>query len=111
MPSWVPGLRHAELVDFDVSGLPNELRFVYVGGLAYALRYTYDLDEHVVRWEPVEAAGGGVRGWARFEPVDAGTRVTYALEHDQGRKAAERALDNPQTLVAAFARWMHEERD
>lgn len=113
MPRWVPGLREAELVELDTGGLPYEVRFTYAAGLIYSLRYTYDAGEHVVRWEPVEieSGRGGVRGFARFEETDAGTRVTYALEHDQGRKAAERALDNPQTLVEAFARWMHEERD
>lgn len=113
MPRWVPGLRKAELVEFDVEGLPHEVRFQYAVGLIYSLRYTYDTDEHVVRWEPVDnpSERGGVRGFARFEPVDGGTRFTYALEHDEGRKAAERALDDPHTLVAAFARWMHEERD
>lgn len=113
MPQWVPGLREATLVEFDVTGLPYEVRFNYAGGLTYSLHYTYDLDEHVVRWEPVEneSERGGVRGFARFEQAEGGTRFTYALEHDAGRKAAERALDNPQQLAQAFARWMHEERD
>jgi uncharacterized protein YndB with AHSA1/START domain len=113
MPRWVPGLQTAELVEFDVEGLPSEVRFTYAGGLIYSLGYTYAPAEHVVRWEPVEndEERGGVRGFARFEPVPNGTRFTYALEHDQGRKAAERALDNPQTVVESFARWMHEERD
>jgi hypothetical protein len=52
-----------------------------------------------------------VRGFARFDEVEEGTRFTYALEHDDGRKAAERALDDPNRLVEAFSRWMHEERD
>jgi hypothetical protein len=33
------------------------------------------------------------------------------MEHDGGRKAAERALDDPEVLVEAFARHMHEDRD
>jgi hypothetical protein len=113
MPRWVPGLRAAQLVEFDVTGLPYEVRFTYAAGLTYSLRYTYDVDNFEVRWEPVdnESERGGVRGYARFETVDDGTRFTYTLEHDEGRKAAERALDDPRTLVAAFARWMHEERD
>ena len=113
MPRWVPGLREAELVERDAAGLPSQVRFRYAAGLNYSLRYTYDAAEHVVRWEPVDSDEdrGGVRGFARFEPDAEGTRFTYALEHDQGRKAAERALDNPQQLAEAFARWMHEERD
>lgn len=109
MPQWVPGLRTAEIVDAH-DGLPAEIHFDYAGNLSYSLRYDYDADNHTVRWEP-RAGAGGVRGFARFEPDDDGTRFTYALEHDTGRKAAERALDDPQMLVDAFARWMHEERD
>jgi hypothetical protein len=113
MPRWVPGLRTADLVEFDVTGLPHEIRFQYAAGLTYSLRYTYDIERHVVRWEPAgdEGERGGVRGFARFEEVEGGTQFTYALEHDEGRKAAERALDDPRRLAEAFARWMHEDRD
>src|SRR3954468_2976325 len=113
MPKWVPGLRTAELVEKDRDGLPLEVRFKYVAGLDYALVYTYDKAAHVVRWEPRvdEIEHGGVRGFARFEEAAGGTQFTYALEHDDGRKAAERALDDPNRLVEAFSRWMHEERD
>jgi uncharacterized protein YndB with AHSA1/START domain len=112
LPQWVPGLRAAKLVTFDVEGLPQEVRFDYAAGLTYSLEYTYDTDEFVVRWEPIDEDGkrGGVRGFARFMEIDGGTRVTYALEHDSGRKAAERALDDPRTLVEAFARFMHEDK-
>ena len=99
MPTWVPGLRSATLVEKDSEGLPVEVRFAYVAGLDYALVYTYDKARRVVRWEP------------RPDEVEDGTRFTYALEHDEGRKAAERALDDPNRLVEAFSRWMHEERD
>lgn len=114
LPKWVPGLREAHLVEFDVEGLPYEIRFLYAGGLQYSLRYTYDTENWVLRWEPVDEDGkrGGVRGFARFDEHEGGgTQLTYALEHDKGRKAAERALDNPQQLVDAFANFMHEERD
>ena len=113
MPRWVPGLRVAKLIEFDVEGLPSEVRFEYAGGLAYSLKYTYDTESYVVRWEPAGDDGerGGVRGFARFEEIEGGTQFTYALEHDEGRKAAERALDDPRTLVEAFVRWMHEDKD
>lgn len=111
LPRWVPGLRSATLVELDFEGLPCRLRFLYAHGLEYTLEYTYDVAQCVVRWEPVEEDGReGVRGFARFEAVDGGTQLTYALEHDTGRKAAERALDNPAQLVEAFARFMHEDR-
>lgn len=101
------------MIEKDREGLPLEVRFKYVAGLDYALVYTYDKARHVVRWEPRldEIEHGGVRGFARFDEAEAGTQFTYALEHDEGRKAAERALDDPNQLVEAFSRWMHEERD
>jgi len=111
MTAWVPGLQAARLVGSRPDGLPGEIQFEFIAGLSYALIYTYDVDARVVRWEPREAARGGVRGFARFEVAGDKTCVTYALEHDGGRKAAERALDDPRTLVEAFARWMHEDRD
>ena len=113
LPRWVPGLQAATLLSFGIEGLPEEVAFEYAGGLRYSLQYTYDSDAFVVRWEPVDEDGkrGGVRGFARFVPHTSGTQVTYALEHDEGRKAAERALDDPRILVEAFARYMHEDRD
>ena len=112
LPKWVPGLQAAHLVEFDVEGLPYEIRFTYAAGLEYSLRYTYDTEARVLRWEPVDEDGkrGGVRGFARFDEAEGGTTITYALEHDKGRKAAERALDSPQQLVEAFANFMHEDR-
>jgi hypothetical protein len=38
LPKWVPGLRSAQLVEFDVEGLPYEIRFSYAAGLEYSLR-------------------------------------------------------------------------
>lgn len=114
---WVPGLRKAELVEFDIDGLPYEIRFLFAAGLEYSLRYTYDPQNRLVHWEPTDDAGRrlGVRGYASFRAVDGGvgpsihgTELEYALEHEPDRKAAERALDDPQLLVEAFARFMHE---
>jgi hypothetical protein len=120
MTSWVPGLRTARAIAVRDDGLAGEIEFSYAGGLTYALLYTYDVAECVVRWEPRDADRGAVRGFARFEPFrpsgisldhGIGTRFTYALEHDTGRRAAERALDDPQLLVDAFVRRMNEHRD
>lgn len=110
---WVPGLRAATLVEFDTEGLPFEIRFLFARGLEYSLRYSYDVPSGLVQWEPVEENGEriGVRGYAFFRALDDDTtEFEYALEHEPDRKAAERALDNPQLLVDAFARYMHEGR-
>ncbi len=49
----------------------------------------------------------GTRKLAR-PPVstDASTRITYALEHGDGRGVAERELGDLQRLVDAFATWL-----
>lgn len=106
LASWVPGLRTAKALSTRRDGLPAEIRFQFLAGPAYALRYTYDLDAHTIHWEPIGA--GGVRGSARFEATDNGTRLTYSLEQDMTRRAGERALDDPHNLAEAFASWMHE---
>ncbi|MBA3463145.1 MAG: SRPBCC family protein [Deltaproteobacteria bacterium] len=108
---WVPGLVGATLVAARPDGLPREVRFEFAAALHYTLLYSYDVSEYVVRWEPREPAHGAVRGFARFESTDVGIRLTYALEHEPGRKAAERVLDDPELLVQSFARYMHEHRD
>jgi len=107
MTAWVPGLRVAEVLAARSDGLAEQIRYEYAAGLSYTLSYTYDLDARVVRWEPREAMRGGVRGFARFTAIDGGTELTYALEHDAGRKAAERMLDDPSRLIEAFARHLH----
>jgi uncharacterized protein YndB with AHSA1/START domain len=108
MTAWVPGLRAALVIESGDDGLPREIQFEFAADLVYSLDYTYDVAEHVVRWEPRAGETGAVRGYARFDAVEDGTEVTYALEHEAGRKAAERAIDNPRVLVDAFARLMHE---
>ena len=108
--AWVPGLRTAVVIEDGEDGLPHEVQFEFAGDLVYSLEYTYDVAARVVRWEPRAGESGAVRGFARFEdePAGEGTLVTYALEHEAGRKAAERAIDDPRLLVEAFARMMHE---
>lgn len=108
LTAWVPGLREALVIEHGKDGFPREVQFEFGAHLIYSLVYTYDHEGHVVRWEPRPGEHAAVRGFAHFENVEGGTRFTYALEHAPGRKAAERALDDPDTLLEAFARWMHE---
>lgn len=100
----VPGLRSAHVLARTPDGLPLEIRFAYAGGVTYVLGYAYDLDARVVRWEPRGDAQGAVRGFARFEPTDAGTRLVYGLEHDGTRRSPEAEFDDPAVMADAFAR-------
>ena len=108
LTAWVPGLREVLVIETDANGLPREIQFEFGAELIYSLVYSYDVTERVVRWEPRPGEHGAVRGFARFETTGEDTRVTYALEHEAGRKAIDRAFDDPKLLVEAFARWMHE---
>ncbi len=105
---WVPGLRDAATIEARPDGLAAEVQFVFGADLVYSLQYSYDVNARVVRWKPRPGEHGAVRGFARFEPVDGGTQLTYALEHEAGRKALDRAIDHPRTLVDAFARLMYD---
>jgi hypothetical protein len=107
MTGWVPGLRRANVVAFDDAGLPREIHFEFSTSLTYSLVYTYDVAAHEVRWEPRMGGRDAVRGFARLEPVDEGTRITYGLEPGSGRSEADRVLGDPEQLVAAFVGWMH----
>jgi hypothetical protein len=107
---WVPGLRRAQVIATD-NGLPSEVHFEFSTSLAYTLVYRYDLDLHVVYWEPKLGKRDGVSGSARFDATgDGGTQVTYALKQGEGRGPAERSLGDLQALVDAFVTWMHAER-
>lgn len=124
LTAWVPGLREALVIEYGDDGLPAEIQFEFGKNLIYSLVYRYEPAAGraggpvggpaggpaggTIRWEPRPGEHGAVHGFARFEAEGHGTRFTYALEHDVGRKAAERALDDPRVLVEAFARWMHE---
>ena len=110
---WVPGLRSAELVEFDLGALPREVRFLFGSGLEYSLLYSYEPANRLVHWEPAGGEGRrtGVTGYASFRAGEDGTtELEYAIDHEPDRKAAERALDNPQQVAEAFARYMHEDR-
>ena len=109
MTRWVPGLIDARLIESTTDGLPLEIQFEFAAAHIYSLVYTYDREAHVVRWEPRPGEHGAVRGFARFDEIATGTQLTYALEHDVERKAAERFLDSPKLLIEAFQQWMEAE--
>jgi hypothetical protein len=101
LTSWVPGLTRAAILN-TTRGLAAEVHFEFATAHAYTLVYGYDTAAHEVRWEPKLGAADGVSGFARFESVDGGTRITYGLERGEARSADEQQLDQPEALVAAF---------
>lgn len=105
LTQWVPGLRHAEILTKE-RGLPSEVHFQFAQSLAYTLVYSYDRARREIRWEPKLGRSDGVSGWVRFETFEAGTRVTYALAHGDGRGVAERELGDLERLVDAYSTWL-----
>ncbi|HEU0032596.1 MAG TPA: SRPBCC family protein [Kofleriaceae bacterium] len=104
--AWVPGLRTVTVISTAARGLPREVLFEFAESRTYTLVYEYDLFAKEVRWEPQLGKRDAVRGFARFESADGGTRMTYALEEGDGRTDAERSLGDLDVLVASFARWL-----
>ena len=104
--AWVPGLRRSTVISTGPKGLAREIFFEFAESRTYTLVYTYDAAAHEVRWEPQLGKRDAVSGFARFEPADGGTRMTYSLEHGDGRNAAERALDDLDALLAAFGQFV-----
>lgn len=109
LPLWVPGLRRAQVLALE-RGLPSEIHFEFSSSRVYTLSYTYDVDKREVRWQPKLGKRDGVSGSVRFDAADAGTQLTYALEHGEGRSPSEVELGDLQSLVDAFVAWMLDER-
>lgn len=105
LTAWVPGLRRAEIIA-GARGQPSEIHFEFADELAYTLEYSYDRDGREVKWQPKIGKQSGVTGFARFESVHDGTRVTYALEHGDARSPEARELGDLQRLIDSFAAWV-----
>ncbi|MDB4960001.1 MAG: hypothetical protein JWO36_7570 [Myxococcales bacterium] len=110
LSAWVPALRRARVITIGVDGLPTEIQFEFSESLTYSLTYTYDVAAREVRWEPRAGKRDAVRGFARFDAFDHGTRVTYGLEQGQGRTPMDKVIGDLQALVGAFVRCMHRDR-
>ncbi len=108
---WVPGLRRVRIVATFPDGLASEVAFEFATSRTYSLVYRYDREARAMWWEPRMGQRDAVRGSARFDGEDGGTRVTYTTEEGESRSAAERAVDDPTVLLEAFARWMARTRD
>ena len=109
LTSWVPGLRRAQVIAKE-HGLPSEIHFEFSSSLAYTLVYRYDREQREVHWTPKLGKREGVSGFVRFDPDGGSTRVTYGLEQGDRRSAAERALSDPEPLLAAFAAQLRDAR-
>jgi hypothetical protein len=107
---WVPGLRRARVIDRDETGLPREVQFEFATSRTYTLVYTYAPAAREVHWEPRLGKRDAVRGFARCDPSEHGTNLTYGLEPGDARSEAEQVLGDLEVVVSAFARWMIETR-
>jgi uncharacterized protein YndB with AHSA1/START domain len=103
--AWMPGLRRANVVA-EENGLPTEVVFDFSTSLNYSLRYTYDLAQHAVHWEPRLGARDAVRGTAQLSATETGTRITYKLEQGAARTTGDLVLGGPHAIVGAFVRWI-----
>jgi hypothetical protein len=101
--AWVPGLRRAQVIQAGADGLPTEILFEFGASRTYTLVYTYDHTAREVRWRPGIGKLDAVAGFARFDPLDDGTSVTYGLERHDG----DADLSEVHALVTAFSQWMH----
>lgn len=94
------------MIRTGVDGLPTEILFEFGESRTYTLIYTYDHMAREVRWQPGSGRLDAVAGFARFEPLEEGTSVTYGLEHHGG--GAE--IGEVHALVTAFSQWMQSAR-
>lgn len=106
LAAWVPGLRRARVIELDGNGFAREVLFEFSASLSYSLVYSYDRAALAMRWEPRIGKRDAVRGFARFERCDDGTKMIYALEQGSGRSAADQSLGDPEATLVAFARWV-----
>jgi len=93
LTGWMPGLRKARVLDRYPTGLAKEIELEFASA-AYSQLYTYDVASHEVRWKP--ARGTSNAGFAKLEPFEDGSRLTYGLEGA-----------DPDPLVKQFVTWMH----
>ena len=105
--TWVPNLRAATVIAIR-EGMPAEIEFELATGTRYTLAYSYASTDvaKIVRWEPRDGADVAVRGFARFEPSDDGTKITYELEEGPSRSDYERAVASSDEVLDAFQWWM-----
>ncbi|MFN0249589.1 MAG: SRPBCC family protein [Kofleriaceae bacterium] len=104
--AWIPGLRRAQVIQTNAEGFATEILFEFGASRTYSLVYAYDVAKREVRWEPRANKRDAVAGFARFDALDNGTRVTYGLQNQAGTMQVGE-LDE---LLAAFSVWISSRR-
>jgi ribosome-associated toxin RatA of RatAB toxin-antitoxin module len=81
---WVSDLKEITILESDSAGRPLEVEFraaAYGRSTTYALRYDYSRAPEQLNWSQTRGdITESLEGQYRFEPVGAGTKVTYDLE-------------------------------
>jgi len=103
LAAWLPGLRTMAVIASNPDGTPSEIQFEFAGSRIYSLVYTYDHAAREVRWEPRLGKLDAVRGSAKFDAFDEGTRMSYTFEPTGGSRWDQ---DPSQEVLDAFSRWM-----
>jgi ribosome-associated toxin RatA of RatAB toxin-antitoxin module len=87
-PEWQTQVRCATIIERDGDGRPLVVETTSdarVREITYRLRYAYD-EPRGMSWTYVDGDVKDLNGEYRFEPIDGGTRVTFRLEVDPGRR-------------------------
>ena len=82
--TWVSDLKDVTILESDSDGRPLEVEFraaAFGRSTTYALRYDYSRAPEQLSWSQVRGdITESLEGQYRFDPDDAGTKVTYDLE-------------------------------
>jgi ribosome-associated toxin RatA of RatAB toxin-antitoxin module len=82
--SWVSDLKSVTILESDSDGRPLEVEFraaAFGRSTTYALRYDYGRAPEQLSWSQTHGdITESLEGQYRFDPDDAGTKVTYDLE-------------------------------
>lgn len=82
--NWVSDVKRIDVMERDTEGRPLEVEFraaAFGRSTTYALRYDYSRAPELLSWFQIHGdITEMMQGQYRFEPVGAGTKVTYDLE-------------------------------
>jgi len=82
--TWVSDLKDVTILESDSDGRPLEVEFraaAYGRSTTYALRYDYSRAPEQLNWSQIRGdITQSLEGQYRFDPDEAGTKLTYDLE-------------------------------